>query len=354
MKLQADPLLVRCKGLEPEKNELKTHTYIDNPILWALHRIGIFVSGGETMATMTEMKDMLRLDNKGIWTSYYLAAAIGKKAAEVYSSLFLKAEYYTKHGMIEGGGWFYCTIGDLYKSTLLKYKSQTSAIKQLIKLGLIEMKKDGLFNKRYFRIVVTDTLNSLIEQGKRFINGITGTVEKAVTTVKEQRIAKEDEKLSDQYEKEYGTTLPVENISFYRERLSSLSARLGNRFKPHQLMRFEHMSFEQGIAEEDIPSFLSYCYSKTKGKKVVNLFGYLVKIISQTSLDEFMAHKLKVKRKPSVIRYTSASVSDVLDDTFVPRSPSAEDAEAKERENDYQYLVKKREEALRLLEGNIK
>ncbi|MBP3267795.1 MAG: hypothetical protein J6M07_05700, partial [Ruminococcus sp.] len=95
-------------------------------------------------------------------------------------------------------------------------------------------------------------------------------------------------------------------------------------------------------------------YSKTKGKKVVNLFGYLVKIISQTSLDEFMAHKLKVKRKPSVIRYTSAPVSDVLDDTVVPRSPySAEDAEAKERENDYQYLVKKREEALQLLEGLI-
>lgn len=306
------------------------------------------------MATMTEMKDALRLDNKGIWTSYYLAAAIGKKAAEVYSSLFLKAEYYTIHQMIDADGWFYCTIGDLYKSTLLKYKSQTSAIKQLIKLGLIEMKKDGLFNKRYFRIVVTDTLNSLIEQGKRFINSITGAADKAVAAVKEQRIAKEDEMLSDQYQREYGTTLPVENIHLYRERLSSLSARLGNRFKPYQLMRFEHISFEQGIAEEDIPSFLSYCYSRTKGKKVVNLFGYLVKIISQTSLDEFMAHKLKVKRKPSVIRYTSAPVSDVLGDTVVPRSPySAEDAEVKERENDYQYLVKKREEALRLLEGNI-
>ena len=102
-----------------------------------------------------------------------LSFAIGNVEAEIYNCLIAKHVYYNNQGKLHEGGWFYSTVMDLHLSSGYAEDAQKTAIRHLIKHGLIESELKGLPAKRYFRIIPdTDRLTSLIESGQEVQNAI--------------------------------------------------------------------------------------------------------------------------------------------------------------------------------------
>ena len=102
-----------------------------------------------------------------------LSFAIGNVEAEIYNCLIAKHVYYNNQGKLHEGGWFYSTVMDLHLSSGYAEDAQKTAIRHLIKHGLIESELKGLPAKRYFRIIPdTDKLTSLIESGQEVQNSI--------------------------------------------------------------------------------------------------------------------------------------------------------------------------------------
>ena len=79
-------------------------------------------------------------------------------------------------------GFFYCTIDDLYKSTGKKYDAQTTAVKKLVDLGLIEYKVAGIPAKRYFRVVLKD-IEVLINKGKELLGEVKEKIKNTIDNV---------------------------------------------------------------------------------------------------------------------------------------------------------------------------
>ena len=93
-----------------------------------------------------------------------LSFAIGNAEAEIYNCLIAKHVYYNNLGKLTEGGWFYSTVKDLHLSSGYAENAQKTAIRHLIKHGLIESELKGLPAKRYFRIIPdVDKLTSLME-----------------------------------------------------------------------------------------------------------------------------------------------------------------------------------------------
>lgn len=112
--------------------------------------------------------DLLRSDgsiviNKG------LAHTIGLTEAIIYSELISLHEYWRKHNRLTNNEWFYCTAENLEKNTTIKPKTQQRTIKNLEKLGLIEVKMMGIPAKRHFKI--TDKIFDLVLQKLRYNQG---------------------------------------------------------------------------------------------------------------------------------------------------------------------------------------
>ena len=102
-----------------------------------------------------------------------LSFAIGNSEAEIYNSLIAKHVYYNNLGKLTEGGWFYSTVKDLHLSSGYAEDAQKTAIRHLIKHGLIESELKGLPAKRYFRIIPdAEKLTSLIESGQEVQNAI--------------------------------------------------------------------------------------------------------------------------------------------------------------------------------------
>ncbi len=96
-----------------------------------------------------------------------LSFAIGNAEAEIYNCLIAKHVYYNNQGKLTEGGWFYSTVKDLHLSSGYAEDAQKTAIRHLIKHGLIESELKGLPAKRYFRIIPdVDKLNSLMKSGE--------------------------------------------------------------------------------------------------------------------------------------------------------------------------------------------
>ena len=96
-----------------------------------------------------------------------LSFAIGNAEAEIYNCLIAKHVYYNNHGKLTEGGWFYSTVKDLHLSSGYAEDAQKTAIRHLIKHGLIESELKGLPAKRYFRIIPdADKLASLLRSGE--------------------------------------------------------------------------------------------------------------------------------------------------------------------------------------------
>lgn len=87
-----------------------------------------------------------------------LSFAIGNAEAEIYNCLIAK---------LTEGGWFYSTVKDLHLNSGYAEDAQKTAIRHLIKHGLIELELKGLPAKRYFRIIPdADKLASLLRSGE--------------------------------------------------------------------------------------------------------------------------------------------------------------------------------------------
>lgn len=96
-----------------------------------------------------------------------LSFAIGNAEAEIYNCLIAKHVYYNNLGKLHEGGWFYSTVKDLHLSSGYAEDAQKTAIRHLIKHGLIESELKGLPAKRYFRIIPdADKLASLLRSGE--------------------------------------------------------------------------------------------------------------------------------------------------------------------------------------------
>ena len=96
-----------------------------------------------------------------------LSFAIGNVEAEIYNCLIAKHVYYNNLGKLTEGGWFYSTVKDLHLSSGYAEDAQKTAIRHLIKHGLIESELKGLPAKRYFRIVPdADKFASLLRSGE--------------------------------------------------------------------------------------------------------------------------------------------------------------------------------------------
>ena len=96
-----------------------------------------------------------------------LSFAIGNSEAEIYNCLIAKHVYYNNLGKLTEGGWFYSTVKDLHLSSGYAEDAQKTAIRHLIKHGLIESELKGLPAKRYFRIIPdADKLASLLRSGE--------------------------------------------------------------------------------------------------------------------------------------------------------------------------------------------
>lgn len=102
-----------------------------------------------------------------------LSFAIGNIEAEIYNCLIAKHVYYNNQGKLHEGGWFYSTVMDLHLSSGYAEDAQKTAIRHLIKHGLIESELKGLPAKRYFRIIPdAEKLTLLIESGQEVQNAI--------------------------------------------------------------------------------------------------------------------------------------------------------------------------------------
>ena len=102
-----------------------------------------------------------------------LSFAIGNVEAEIYNCLIAKHVYYNNQGKLHEGGWFYSTVMDLHLSSGYAEDAQKTAIRHLIKHGLIESELKGLPAKRYFRIIPdVKKLTSLIESGQEVQDAI--------------------------------------------------------------------------------------------------------------------------------------------------------------------------------------
>lgn len=96
-----------------------------------------------------------------------LSFAIGNAEAEIYNCLIAKHVYYNNLGKLTEGGLFYSTVKDLHLSSGYAENAQKTAIRHLIKHGLIESELKGLPAKRYFRIIPdADKLASLLRSGE--------------------------------------------------------------------------------------------------------------------------------------------------------------------------------------------
>ena len=96
-----------------------------------------------------------------------LSFAIGNAEAEIYNCLIAKHVYYNNLGKLTEGSWFYSTVKDLHLSSGYAEDAQKTAIRHLIKHGLIESELKGLPAKRYFRIIPdADKLASLLRSGE--------------------------------------------------------------------------------------------------------------------------------------------------------------------------------------------
>lgn len=120
---------------------------------------------------MSAVLDILNPANT-ISVNRVLANAIGLNEAVVYTSLAAKSEYYESRDMTDNG-WFFSTVKDLKESTSLSEKQQRTAIKKLVREGLICCKLKGVPAKRYFLVVDnTVRLSKIINDGAEKIREI--------------------------------------------------------------------------------------------------------------------------------------------------------------------------------------
>lgn len=101
--------------------------------------------------------EALRNDDK-IYINLPVAKALGLHAGLVYHALVIKQYYYGQRGMVDEEGYFYSTVEDMERITTLTRPQQKRAIAALVKAGLIDYYKGGVFCRRHFRVRTDEEL----------------------------------------------------------------------------------------------------------------------------------------------------------------------------------------------------
>lgn len=115
---------------------------------------------------MNPLYDLLRADGS-IVINKSLIFSIGLNESIIYAELVSRYYYFADKNRLTDDGYFYNTINDLHSGTGLGEKPQRTAIKNLKKLGLIDINLRGIPPKRYFCIVDnSDLIKDLLCLGK--------------------------------------------------------------------------------------------------------------------------------------------------------------------------------------------
>lgn len=80
-----------------------------------------------------------------------LMRLLGLNEAVLLGELASEYEYWREQDKLDGG-WFYSTVENVEKNTTLKKNRQATALKNLQKIGIIEVTRKGLPAKRYIKI----------------------------------------------------------------------------------------------------------------------------------------------------------------------------------------------------------
>lgn len=115
---------------------------------------------------MNPLYDLLRADGS-IVMNKSLIFSIGHHESIIYAELVSRFNYFSDKNRLTEDGYFFNTINDLHAGTGLSEKPQRTAIKNLKKLGLIDVSLRGIPPRRYFTIVDNfDLIRDLLELGK--------------------------------------------------------------------------------------------------------------------------------------------------------------------------------------------
>jgi hypothetical protein len=118
----------------------------------------------------TSLFDLLNANNYHTFNRK-LAHEIGLNATIMLSEIIDKFSYFEENGQLDDG-WFYLTVETVFERTTLGKDAQASAIKTLIELGFIDMRRQGMPSKRYFKvfkekITVGDKSSILLEASRQ-------------------------------------------------------------------------------------------------------------------------------------------------------------------------------------------
>ena len=113
---------------------------------------------------MTKLTQMLA-STGFIVVNKELIKKVGLDAAVLLGELCEESDYYASKEQLDEDGFFYSTIENLEKNTLLKKSKQSEGIKALESLNAISKKVQGLPAKRFFRVNI-DAINTLVKSNE--------------------------------------------------------------------------------------------------------------------------------------------------------------------------------------------
>ena len=114
-----------------------------------------------------KISDMLR-NNGCVTVNKYLIHSIGLNEAILYSEIASRYEYFETRGTLTDDS-FYNTQYDLQAGTGLGERAQRTAINNLKRIGIIEVKLKGIPAKRYFKLINDIYLDELLDEGKKIL-----------------------------------------------------------------------------------------------------------------------------------------------------------------------------------------
>ena len=71
--------------------------------------------------------------------------------AVMLSEIYSEYTYWKERGGLQQGGWFFCTVENMYYNTGLSKHQQLISCKELETYGIIKVKYHGMPKKRYFK-----------------------------------------------------------------------------------------------------------------------------------------------------------------------------------------------------------
>lgn len=108
------------------------------------------------------MKILNLLANDGyIAVNKEIAKIFGLHEAIIIGELASEHIYWEKKNELDEKGYFYSTIENVEKNTTLGEKAQRSAINNLVKAGILKIKRKGLPAKRYVKICEKELIDFL-------------------------------------------------------------------------------------------------------------------------------------------------------------------------------------------------